>query len=105
MKILFDQGTPAPLRRYLTEHQVDRSAEKGWSRLENGALLDAAEQEGYEVIVTTDQSMRHQQNLTGRRIGVVVLLTTDWNRIRLRTEDIRAAIEEVQQGDFKEVSI
>lgn len=73
--------------------------------MENGALLDVAEQEGYEVIVTTDQSMRHQQNLTGRRIGVVVLLTTDWNKIRLRTDAIRAAIEEVQQGDFKEVSI
>ena len=73
--------------------------------MENGALLDVAEQEGYEVIVTTDQSMRHQQNLTGRRIGVVVLLTTDWNKIRLRTDAIRAAIEEVQLGDFKEVSI
>ena len=105
MKILFDHNTPIPLRNYLLDHTVHAAVEMGWDRLGNGALLDAAEQEGYEVIVTADQSMRHQQNLTCRKIGVVVLLTTDWNKIRLRTEAVRAAIEEAQQGDFKEVPI
>ena len=64
MKILFDHGTPSPLRNYLTEHSVDRPAEKGWELLENGELIQRAEDEGYEVIVTTDQNMRYQQNLT-----------------------------------------
>ena len=58
MKILFDHGTPAALRRHLREHSVNRSAERGWERMENGELIRNAEAEGYEVIVTTDQSMR-----------------------------------------------
>ena len=65
MKLLFDQGTRAPLRGNLHEHTVDALAEKGWSDKDNGELLDLAESEGYEVFVTTDQNLRHQQNLTG----------------------------------------
>lgn len=66
MRILFDHGTPAPLRRHLPEHRVDRSAEKGWEMPENGELIQRAEEDGYEVIVTADQSMPYEQNLAGR---------------------------------------
>ncbi len=76
MKILFDRGTPASLRQYLPGHSVDRSAEKGWELLENGELIRKAQEEGYRVIVTTDQNMRHQQNLADRRLAGVVLLAT-----------------------------
>ncbi|MCY4229941.1 MAG: hypothetical protein OXF26_03470 [Alphaproteobacteria bacterium] len=41
-------------------------------------MLDLAEREGYEVLVTTDQSMRHQQNMAGRHLGIVVLLSANW---------------------------
>ena len=105
MKILFDHGTPAPLRHHLPEHSVDRSAERGWELLDNGELIRQAEEDGYEVIVTTDQSIRHQQNLGRKRLGVVVLLATAWPRVRRRTAEIRAAIEEVESGEFREVSI
>ena len=105
MKILFDHGTPAPLRHHLREHSVDRSAERGWELLENGELIRRAEEDGYEVIVTTDQSMRHQQNLAGRRLAIVVLLSTAWPRVRHRTAEIRGAVEEARPGGFKEVSI
>lgn len=105
MKILFDHGTPAPLRRDLHEHTVDTAAEKGWDSLLNGELLDRAEQEGYEVLITTDQSMRHQQNLAGRRLAIIVLLRTAWPYVRLRVEDIRAAVAEAQPGELREVSI
>ena len=105
MKILFDHGTPAPLRNHLREHSVDRSAEKGWELLENGELIRKAEEEGYKVIVTTDQSIRYQQNLAGRRLAIVVLLSTAWPRVRDRTEEIRNAIEEVRPGELREVSI
>ena len=74
MKIRFDHGTPAPLRNHLREHSVDRSAEKGWELLENGELIRKAEEEGYKVIVTTDQSIRYQKNLARRRMAIVVLL-------------------------------
>lgn len=84
---------------------MDRSAEKGWELLENGELIRKAEEEGYEVIVTTDQSMRYQQNLTGRGLAIVVLLSTAWPRVQHRTEEIRAAIDEVQPGELREVAI
>ena len=105
MKILFDHGTPAPLRNHLQEHSVDRSAEKGWELLENGELIRKAEAEGYEVIVTTDQSMRYQQNLTGRRLAIVVLLSTAWPKVQHRTEEIRAVIDEIRPGELREVPI
>ena len=92
MKLLFDQGTPAPLRRFLDEHDVDTLAEKGWSDKDNGALLDLAASEGYEVFVTTDQNLRYQQNLAGRQVGIVVLLATAWPEVRLRTREINQAI-------------
>ena len=78
MKVLFDQGTPAPLRNHLPQHSVDTLAEKGWSDKDNGELLDLAVREGYEILVTTDQNLRHQQNLAGKQIGIVVLLSTAW---------------------------
>lgn len=105
MKILFDHGTPAPLRHYLRDHTVHRSAEKGWELLENGELIRKADEEGYEVIVTTDQSMRYQQNLTGRGLAIVVLLSTAWPKVQHRTEEIRTAIEEADPGQLKEVPI
>ena len=105
MKVLFDHGTPAPLRHHLREHSVDRSAEKGWELLENGELIRKAEAEGYEVIVTTDQSMRYQQNLTGRRLAIVVLLSTAWPRVQHRTEEIRRVIDEIRPGELREVPI
>ena len=77
MKMLFDQSTPLPLRRHLRPHRVDSAAELGWSKLQNGELLDRAEAAGYEALVTTDQQLHHQQKLEGRRIRVLVLLTHD----------------------------
>ena len=63
MRVLFDQGTPVPLRRYLALHAVVTVFEKGWSTLQNGELLSTAEDEGFEVLVTTDQNLKYQQNL------------------------------------------
>ena len=105
MKVLFDQGTLAPLRNYLPEHSVDTLTERGWSNKDNGELLDLAERGGYDILVTTDQNLRHQQSLEGRRIGIVVLLSTAWPLIRLRTTDIGRAIAAVRPGEIVEVPI
>lgn len=105
MKLLFDQGTPAPLRTHLGVHSVDTLADKGWSEKDNGELLDLAEREGYEVLVTTDQSLRHQQNLVGRRIGIVVLLSANWPQVRGRALEVAEAIATVQPGKVIEVPI
>ena len=101
MSVLFDHGIPVPLRDYLSEHAVDR----GWSELSNGELLESADREGYPVLITSDQSIRHQQNLSRRRIVIVVLLSNRWPRVRLRIDEIRAAVDGMQPGEVKEVAI
>lgn len=78
MLILFDQGTPVPLRTFLLQHTVKTTAEQGWSTLANGKLLDAAEAAGFEVLVTTDKNLPHQQNLARRKLAIVVLGNAQW---------------------------
>jgi hypothetical protein len=73
MRILFDHGTPAPLIPFLPGHTVTKAKDAGWDRLVNGELLKAAEEAGFEVLITTDKNMVTQQNLKGRVIAIVVL--------------------------------
>jgi hypothetical protein len=73
MLVLFDNGTPAPLRHALTGHIVVEAIERGWDRLTNGKLIAAAEPAGFELLLITDKNMRYQQNLKGRRIAFVVI--------------------------------
>ena len=103
MRILFDQGTPAPLRRALTGHEIITAFECGWGTLQNGELLRAAEVGGFEVIITTDQNLRYQQNLVGRRLAILVLLTTDWRLIRQHTDYVAAAVVGVTLGAYIEL--
>ena len=105
MRILFDQGTPVPLRRHLTSHVVDTAFERGWSALHNGALLDVAEQEGYELLMTTDQNLRYQQRLADRQLAIIVLLSTSWPRIQLRVDTIQAAVASIVAGGYQEIPI
>ena len=78
MLILFDHSTPAPLRYALEDHVIVEAIERGWQRLVNGALLDAAEAAGFEVLVTADKNIRYQQKLIGRNIAIVVLGNAQW---------------------------
>jgi hypothetical protein len=71
--ILFDHGTPKGLARALSGHTTHTAQSKGWDALSNGALLDAAEEAGFELLLTTDRRIRYQQNLQVRRIALVVL--------------------------------
>lgn len=105
MRILFDQGTPAPLRHLLPDHQVTTAYERGWSTLKNGELLAAAEAQDIQVLVTTDTNLKHQQDLTFRSIAVVVLGTTSWPRIRAAAEVIVTAINGAVPGAYTEVVV
>jgi len=104
MKVLFDQGTPVPLRDYLKQHTVHTTAERRWSTLKNGDLLDVAEADSYDAFITTDQNLRHQQNLTARRIRIIVLKSTSWPRIAKRVSRIQAALEQ-RRTPYEEVEI
>jgi len=87
MKILFDQGTPVPLRAHLASHTVDTAYERGWAGLGNSELLQAVEEADYDLLVTTDQNLKYQQNLRGRKLAVLVLLSTSWPRMRAHVQD------------------
>ena len=105
MRVLFDQGTPDPLRHLLTQHEVTTAYERGWSTLSNGELLDAAEKDGYAVLVTTDSNLRYQQNLGRRRIAVIVLSTPSWPRIQRASASVLQAIERATPGGYAEVTV
>ena len=105
MKILFDQGTPAPLRQFLPQHEVATAYERGWATLKNGELLGAAEAAGFVMLVTTDTNLKYQQNLSARQIAVVVLNTTSWPRIRASADLIIEAVNHAAVGRYTELPI
>ena len=106
MRILFDHGTPRGIARALTEHTVLIAYTQGWDRLNNGALLRAAEDAAIDVLLTTDQRLRYQQNLTGRTLAIVVLTgTTKWTQVRLHLERIAVAVHAATPGSYTEVAI
>jgi hypothetical protein len=105
MLILFDNGTPAPLRYVLTGHVVVEAIERGWDRLVNGELIAAAEAAGFELLLTTDKNMRYQQNLTGRKIAFVVIGNQQWPTLRRYADRVVAAVNAATPGSFTEVEI
>jgi hypothetical protein len=105
MLVLFDHSTPAPLRDALEAHTVVEAVERGWERLENGALLDAAEAAAFEIFVTADKNMRHQQNLTARKIAIVVLGNAQWPVLRRYVDRVVAALNAATPSSYTEVEI
>jgi len=105
MLILFDNGTPAPLRYALKGHVVVEAIERGWDRLVNGQLIAEAEAAGFELLLTTDKNMRYQQNLAGRKIAFVVIGNQQWPILRLYVERVVAAVDAATPGSFTEVEI
>jgi hypothetical protein len=105
MLILFDNGTPAPLRYALKGHIVIEAIERGWDRLSNGDLIAAAEAAGFELLLTTDKNMRYQQNLKGRTLAFVVIGNQQWPTLRRYVERVAAAVNTATPGSFTEVEI
>ena len=106
MLILFDHGAPQGVARVLHGHTVITAKGKSWDQLTNGALLAAAEEAAVDLLFTTDQNIRYQQNLKGRKIALVVLTgTTKWSRVRLHLERIAASINAAAPGSYAEVPI
>ncbi len=105
MRILFDNGTPRGVATALSDHTVEEARSHGWDTLRNGELLDAAETAGFDVFLTTDRNIRHQQNLTGLKIAVVVLGKGRWRLIKNRLPEIAAAVAAAMPGSFTEIEI
>ena len=100
MKILFDQNMPHNLKRFLAHHEVIVTPQLGWEELENGALLKAAEEHGFDVFLTGDQNLSYQQNLAGRRIAIVELTKNNWPSVEPHVEKIITAVDACTPGAF-----
>jgi len=105
MLILFENGTPRGLARFLIGHSVEEARAHGWEELENGDLIAAAEQAGFEVMGTTDKNIRHQQNLEARKIALVVLQHSQWPMVKLVAATIVAAVNAAEPGSYVEVDV
>ena len=106
MLILFDHGAPRGVARALSSHTVFTALSRGWDQLNNGELLKAAEEAGFDLLFTTDNRIRYQQNLKERRIALVVLTgTTKWARVKLHLDRIAVSIERATPGSYAEVNV
>ncbi len=106
MLVLFDNGTPRTLARYLIgQHTVTEARARGWAELENGELLKVAEAAGFDVLVTTDRNLPYQQNLSGRKIAIVALGKGRWTLIEPHVADVVAAVNAATPGTYVEVDI
>jgi hypothetical protein len=101
LRILFDKNVPVGARTFLLGHEVHTVVEMGWpDQLENGELLEAAEHSGFDVMVTSDQNIRHQQNLAGRKLALVVLGSNIWPVVRKHGAAITATANAATPGTY-----
>jgi hypothetical protein len=98
MRILFDHNVPLPLRQFLRIHEVATTAEQGWDRLANGKLLDAAEGAAFDILLTADKGFQHEQNLSRRRVAVLILSRGNWPEVKVHTANILEALRKCQPG-------
>jgi hypothetical protein len=104
MKILFDECVPWPMDKLFIGHQCASVQACGWAGIKNGDLLRLCEVE-FDLFITSDQNIRYQQNVAGRRIAILELSTNDLRRIQVASADILAAVAAIQSGQFHKLEI
>jgi len=105
VRIFFDHNIPRKLRRLLKGHYVAIATEMGWETVENGDLLRAAEDAGFDVMVSADKDLSYQQNLSGRKIALVVISTNNWKIIQHDSGPIVDAVNAATPASFQVVTI
>jgi hypothetical protein len=105
MRVLFDENVPDSLRHSLNHHEVSLTVENGWARLRNGLLLKVAEEAGFDVIVTADQNIKYQQNLSDRKIALVALGSNRWPFVRKHLTEIVCAVDGSGKGSYTFIEI
>ena len=103
MDVLLDHNVPVPLAALLHGHAVRTAVQEGWDALSNGRLLAAAAAR-FDVLVTCDQNIVHQQNLSGRTIAIVAVNTNLWSAIRADPGKIRWAVDAAIAGSYQTVN-
>jgi hypothetical protein len=103
VKVLLDENLDHRLRKSLGPHEVFTASYKGWDGFKNGALLRAAEDDGFDVLLTGDQTLYYEQSLTGRRLAIVALSSVEWRIIKDYLPRIIAAVDSAVPGSFQAV--
>ena len=104
MRILLDECVPWPLRRVLVGHECNTPSRMGWAGIKNGDLVRLAEGH-FDVFVTSDQTLRYQQNLESRRIAIVELSTNKLRRIERAAEALCLVVANVRAGEFRRFEV
>ena len=105
MKILLDHCVPAPLVKMLPGHQSQTAFDLGWEKLRNGELIEAAQNTGLDLLLPSDKNLRYQQNLSGRRLAILVLPTNNWGVLRNMTDEIVNAVATMQPGEYRDLEL
>lgn len=104
MRILLDECVPWPMHRLLSSHVCTSVQAQGWSGIRNGDLLQRAEAD-FDLFITSDQNIRYQQNLAGRRIAILELSTNDLRRIQAASALIEDELGKIQPNEFMHLTI
>lgn len=104
MTILFDECVPWPLHGRLTGHECRTAQQLGWKSIQNGELLNLAGKD-FDLFLTSDQNLRYQQNLAGRRIAILELSTNKLRRLVASAVLIQHPIGSIQPGEFRRLEI
>lgn len=102
MKILLDECTPRVVKKHLPTYDISTVQEMGWAGVKNGELLTLAESQ-FEIFITTDKNLRYQQNLSQRRLAVVLLPSNRVPAVEASISALEAALANINIGDFVEI--
>ncbi len=105
MKILLDHNLDRRLKNYLTDYETATTQEQDWADALNGELLTLAEENGFDVLLTADTNIKSQQNLSSRKLAILVLRALN-NRLATHAEmieDISEVLSKIKSGEIIEV--
>ena len=105
MKILLDHNLDRRLKNHLTDYETTTTQEQGWANALNGELLSLAEQNNFDVMLTADSNIKAQQNMSNRKIAILVLRAFN-NRLATHVtmiDDIHQGLSEIKSGEILEV--
>jgi hypothetical protein len=105
MRVLLDECVPKRLGRELVGHTVRTVPQQGWAGKKNGQLTALMSAAGFDVLLTVDQGISHQQNVTAASVAVVVMVGVTNELVDLvpLVPDVQAVLSRVQPGDVVEV--
>ncbi len=92
------------MHKLLADHECATAQRQGWGGIKNGELLTRAELQ-FELFITSDQGIRYQQNLSGRKIAILELSTNDLRRINAAAALLLEAIKTLKSGEYRRLEI